>query len=92
MTVSAKITSKGQVTLPVELRRSLGLKPGDQVDFRRTSEGNYELVARTKSFEDLHGIIEVDGRPPTADDIVDIVHRARIDRAEHIVSRLKDDR
>lgn len=27
------ITSKGQLTVPVEIRRRLGLKKGDQVDF-----------------------------------------------------------
>ena len=32
MTVSAKITSKGQITLPASLRKELGLKPGDRVE------------------------------------------------------------
>jgi AbrB family looped-hinge helix DNA binding protein len=29
----ATLTSKGQITLPAELRRRWNLKPGDQVDF-----------------------------------------------------------
>ena len=29
----ATITSKGQITVPVAVRRQLGLKPGDQVAF-----------------------------------------------------------
>ena len=28
-----KITAKGQITLPVAIRKSLGLKPGDKVGF-----------------------------------------------------------
>jgi AbrB family looped-hinge helix DNA binding protein len=28
----AKITSKGQITLPKEIRDKLGLRPGDEVD------------------------------------------------------------
>ncbi len=30
---TGKITSKGQVTIPKEVRLNLGLRPGDQVDF-----------------------------------------------------------
>jgi AbrB family looped-hinge helix DNA binding protein len=33
------LTSKGQVTLPVELRRSWDLKQGDQLDFVLTEDG-----------------------------------------------------
>ena len=32
----ATVTSKGQMTLPVELRRELGIEPGQTVGFRRT--------------------------------------------------------
>jgi len=35
----AKITSKGQVTLPVEFRTKLGLKPGDEILIRETPSG-----------------------------------------------------
>ena len=33
MTRSSSISSKGQVTVPVEIRQRLGLKPGDRVEF-----------------------------------------------------------
>ncbi|NBD33576.1 MAG: AbrB/MazE/SpoVT family DNA-binding domain-containing protein, partial [Cyanobacteria bacterium] len=29
----AKVTSKGQITIPVEIRKQLNLKPGDKVLF-----------------------------------------------------------
>ena len=32
----ATVTSKGQVTLPVEIRRSLGIEPGQTIGFRLT--------------------------------------------------------
>jgi len=34
----ATVTSKGQVTLPVELRRRLGIEPGQTVGFRQAGE------------------------------------------------------
>jgi len=34
--IYATVTSKGQLTLPVELRRELGIEPGQTVGFRRT--------------------------------------------------------
>ncbi len=33
------LTSKGQITLPVELRRRWGLKPGDRLDFSLEADG-----------------------------------------------------
>jgi AbrB family looped-hinge helix DNA binding protein len=35
----AKITSKGQITIPVELRKSLGFKAGDHVCFELQEDG-----------------------------------------------------
>jgi len=35
----AKVTSKGQITVPVEVRRSLGIKPGDHLRFEQQSNG-----------------------------------------------------
>ncbi|WP_082661922.1 AbrB/MazE/SpoVT family DNA-binding domain-containing protein [Terracidiphilus gabretensis] len=36
---SATITSKGQITLPIEVRRRLGLKQGDKVEFVYDEDG-----------------------------------------------------
>jgi len=33
MTAKTKITSKGQVTVPKEVRERLGLRPGDEIEF-----------------------------------------------------------
>lgn len=39
----AKITSKGQITLPISIRRVLNLKEGDKVAFIE-KDGNYIVV------------------------------------------------
>ena len=39
----AKITSKGQITLPIQLRRALKLKEGDKVAFIE-KDGNFIVI------------------------------------------------
>ncbi|MGB8262108.1 MAG: AbrB/MazE/SpoVT family DNA-binding domain-containing protein [Terracidiphilus sp.] len=53
----ATVTSKGQVTLPVQLRRSLGLKAGDKLRFEPREDG-FRLVADKDEspFEKWRGI------------------------------------
>jgi len=41
-----RITSKGQVTIPQEIRRKAGLLPGVEIDF--TIEGNNVCVVKVK--------------------------------------------
>lgn len=39
----AKVSANGQITLPVEIRRLLGLKSGDKVLFLRKQDGEIVL-------------------------------------------------
>ncbi len=57
MDAAAKVTSKGQVTVPKAVREALGIKEGDEIVFR--VEGNRAVVARTPDFLDLAGSIRV---------------------------------
>jgi AbrB family looped-hinge helix DNA binding protein len=43
-----KITSKGQVTIPVEIRQKLGLTPNTEVEFEVTGDSVYLKKARVK--------------------------------------------
>lgn len=58
MGYNAKITSKGQITLPAEMRKVLNLHPGDRVTFSRDPEGRYYVVPETESLGDLRGIVK----------------------------------
>jgi antitoxin PrlF len=53
----AKVTSKGQITVPVEVRKSLGIKPGDLLRFEQHEDG-IRLVrdAEESVFEQFRGI------------------------------------
>lgn len=37
-----RVTTKGQVTIPKEIREALGIEPGDEITFERTDSG-YQL-------------------------------------------------
>lgn len=52
----ATVTQKGQVTVPVDYRRFLGLKTNDKVIFEK--KDNYVLIAKAKSILDLAGSIK----------------------------------
>jgi AbrB family looped-hinge helix DNA binding protein len=57
MEVAARLTSKGQITLPKVVRDALGLHAGDQVVFR--VEGDRAVLARTPDLLDLAGAVRV---------------------------------
>jgi AbrB family looped-hinge helix DNA binding protein len=57
MEITARMTSKGQVTIPSAVRRALALETGDSVVFR--VEGGRAVLARTPDLLELAGSIEV---------------------------------
>lgn len=65
----ATMTSKGQITVPKEVREELGLQPGTKVDFVRVGAGDYRVRPKNRSIEDLFGIIKYDGPPITLEDM-----------------------
>jgi AbrB family looped-hinge helix DNA binding protein len=46
--LSAKVTSKGQITIPKAVREQLGIGPGSVVDFERTEDGRIVLAKAGK--------------------------------------------
>jgi antitoxin PrlF len=52
------LTSKGQITIPKQVRDEMGLKPGDRVDFVRDRAGRTMLKPINTDFRSLKGIIK----------------------------------
>ncbi|MBF6620818.1 MAG: AbrB/MazE/SpoVT family DNA-binding domain-containing protein [Patulibacter sp.] len=77
MDISAKLTSKGQLTVPKAVREALGLATGDRVVFR--VEGAQAALARTPDLLDLAGAVPVpaDRRDADWDDIRSATRRQR---------------
>jgi antitoxin PrlF len=57
MQKESKITSKGQITVPIEVRRILGVRPGDRLRFESDNNGVHIRPVRSQSvFEKYRGI------------------------------------
>jgi AbrB family looped-hinge helix DNA binding protein len=57
MEKQAKITSKGQITIPREVRRALGVRPGDRLLFESDEKGVRVRPAKRESpFAKYRGI------------------------------------
>lgn len=54
---SATVNSKGQITIPLQVRATLGLRPGDEIEFVDLENGQFAMVAATYSVERLKGMI-----------------------------------
>ncbi len=54
----SSITQKGQVTIPISMRQSLGLKTGDEVEFI-IQQNQLILKKHTQAVEDLFGLFSV---------------------------------
>lgn len=57
---TATLTSKGQITIPANVRHDLKVEAGDRVEFILISPGRYEFVAATQSVTELKGMF---GKP-----------------------------
>ncbi|MDZ7628561.1 MAG: AbrB/MazE/SpoVT family DNA-binding domain-containing protein [Parvularculaceae bacterium] len=60
---TATLTSKGQLTLPKEVRLSLGVGPGDQVNFVRMADGNFAVMPAALPVKRLKGILGKRAKP-----------------------------
>ncbi len=80
MDASARLTSKGQVTIPRPVRDALDLHEGDEILFR--VERKRAVVAKTQDFLQLAGSVAVpEGKRGTAwDEVLAQTRRVRAER------------
>lgn len=76
--VSAKLTSKGQITIPANVRAALGLDAGSRVEFVETGKGQFAIIAATDDVQSLKGMLKKPARPVTIEEMnVAIATRGR---------------
>lgn len=82
----AKITAKGQITIPADVREAIGVKEGDKVLFVRMDDGslslcNSSLEALQRAQQAFNGAASEAGLR-NEDDLTALVKQVRAERAE----------
>ena len=54
------MTSKGRVTIPIEVREALGVTEGDRLEFVEVAKGRFEMIAATRSVKEMKAMF---GKP-----------------------------
>jgi AbrB family looped-hinge helix DNA binding protein len=81
----AKVTSKGQVTIPASVREQIGVRKGDKVLFVREDDGR--VVLYNSNMEALRAVQEAfagaaeEAGLETEDDVVAMIKEIRRERA-----------
>ena len=57
--VRARLSSKGQLTIPQEIRERYELNEGDEVEFIAEEKGSYMIPLKRRNLMDLYGSVKV---------------------------------
>jgi AbrB family looped-hinge helix DNA binding protein len=77
------LTSKGQVTIPKEVRDELGLKPHDKIRFS-LENGHAVLRKAYPSLQDVVGSL-----PPLGMPIDEAIEQAKEERAQRLIDKMR---
>jgi len=73
---AAVLTSKGQITIPLDVRQSMKITQGDRVEFVEVAPGRFEIMAKTRSVRDLKGMFGPPKVHATIEDMNDAIAAA----------------
>lgn len=62
----ARLTSKGQLVIPKEIREYMQLQPGDQLDFMVRDDGEVVIRPVVADVTALRGMLKTPGRKPVS--------------------------
>jgi AbrB family looped-hinge helix DNA binding protein len=83
----ATLTSKGQMTIPKDVRDKLKLKPGDRVDIQVEPDGTARLLPKTVRLRSLFGSLRrPGGRTVTIEEMNEAIAKHVTD---HVMGSLK---
>jgi len=65
----ATVTSKGQITIPVDIRKELGIQAGDRINFMRDELGRVIFLPATKDITTLKAIVAKPDKAVSVEDM-----------------------
>ena len=77
---AATVTSKGQITIPKEIRAMLDLHSGDKVNFIVDESGGVRFVPLTGDVKSLKGIVPRPEKPVSVQDMKSTIRKSRVKR------------
>jgi AbrB family looped-hinge helix DNA binding protein len=83
MAGTTSLTSKGQVTIPKEVREYMGLRPFDRIEFY-LENGEVKVRKAYPSLEEVAGSL-----PPLGMPIEEAITQAKEERARRLVDKLR---
>ena len=78
---SATVTSKGQITIPVQVRTALGVDAGDRIEFVEVEKGQFAIIPATRSVRELKGLFQDKRRKPVSIEEMNAVIGRRASRS-----------
>ncbi len=74
---SSRLSTKGQIVIPREIRGLLGLRPGDRIDFVVAEDGTVTLRPALLDVRDLRGLLRREGAHPVSVEAMNAAVRER---------------
>lgn len=71
---SAMVTFNGRITLPSDIRKQLGLKTGDNIDFVEIEKGRFEICPRTAAIREKERGVKATAYIPAVDEVNETVN------------------
>ena len=71
---SAMVTFNGRITLPTDIRKQLGLKTGDNIDFIEIEKGRFAICPRTAAIREMERSAQASTYLPIAHEVEEAVH------------------
>ena len=71
--MTSTISSKGQVTIPVEVRTLMHLRAGDSVSFVFMPDNRVEMIGVRNPASRLKGVVPIPEKPVTLSDMDDAI-------------------
>lgn len=72
---TATITSKGQITIPKEIRKTLNLHGGDRINFFTEESGRVCILPATQDITSLKGIVPKPEKPVTMGEMKNTIRK-----------------